>query len=278
MNESNMPGGAQAVERALSIVEYVASVETPVTVSEIAQHVGLNRNTAYRLTRTLEARDYLEVDNGAYTLGPRLVVLSQAALRRNILLRKSDPVLQEVSDRLGEVVNLGIRRGDEVFYLSRWETSEPGLGVYVRTGQRAPLYASALGKVLLAGMPHDARDQYYRRCPFRTYTPQTIATSSDLEAAVRSAEAMGYAEDLEELSLGVRCVAVPIRVGGAIIAAASVSAPLARCTDERRRLALDLLRNAARRIEDALTTVRSVVPTVADVVGTENLGGGPERP
>jgi DNA-binding IclR family transcriptional regulator len=268
MNESNMPGGAQAVERALSIVEYVASVETPVTVSEIAQHVGLNRNTAYRLTRTLEARDYLEQDNGAYTLGPRLVVLSQAAVRRNILLRKSDPVLQNVSDTLGEVVNLGIRRGDEVFYLSRWETSNPGLGVYVRTGQRAPLYASALGKVLLAGLSSDVRAQYYRRCPFRVYTPHTLTTPVALDAAVQAAQRLGYAEDLEELSEGVRCLAVPIRVRGTVLAAASVSAPVARFTDARRGQAQELLREASRRIEDALTTVRTPVPA-----GTE---GGPD--
>jgi DNA-binding IclR family transcriptional regulator len=262
MNESNMPGGAQAVERALSVLEYVASAETPVTVSEIAQNVHLNRNTAYRLTRTLVARDYLEVDDGAYSLGPRLVVLSQSAAHRNVLLSKSDPHLQAVCDTLGEVVNLGIRRGDEVFYLSRWETSEPGLGVYVRTGQRAPLYASALGKVLLAAMPVEARAQYYRRCPFRAYTPHTLTTEADLDRAVRAAEGRGYAEDLEELSEGVRCLAVPIQVNDVVIAAASVSVPVPRFTEERRQRALGELTAAAERIGAALNPIRHGVPTV----------------
>jgi DNA-binding IclR family transcriptional regulator len=254
VKEANIPGGAQAVERALSILEFVAFAQTPVTVSEIAQSVGLHRNTAYRLARALLARDYLEVENGTYTLGPRLVVLSQAASRQNVLLRKSDPFLQEVCDAAGEVVNLGIRRGDEVFYLGRWETNEPRPGVYVRIGERAPLYTSALGKVLLAGMSPEARGQYYRRCPFTAFTAHTITNAEDLEQAIRAVQRTGFAEDLEELSDGVRCVAVPITVNGSVVAATSVSFPVVRYSAENRDRYLAWLRAAAAKIADVLAS------------------------
>lgn len=248
----SMPGGAQAVERALGILEFVASMPAPVTVQEIAKGMDLHRNTAYRLARTLAARDYLEVENGAYTLGPRLAALGQSVGRLNFLVRACDPILQEVSDATGEVVNLGIRRGDQVFYLGRWETTTQHAGVYVRMGQQAPLYASALGKVLLGAMAPEARAAYYRRCPFTPYTAHTVTRAEDLDELVRRALDRGYAEDLEELSEGVRCVAVPVVSDGVVMAAISIALPALRLTEESRAQFVVHLTKAASSVSRAL--------------------------
>ena len=253
MRDVSIPGGAQAVERALGILEYVASQPVPVTVNEIARGLELHRNTAYRLARTLTAWGYLEADNGAYALGPRVAAIARSESRLNRLVRRSDPILQAVCEATSEVVNLGIRRGDEVFYLGRWEGAPQRTGVYVRTGQQAPLYASALGKVLLSGMAPQARTEYYGRCPFTAYTAYTITDPEELEHVVQGVRASGYAEDVEELSEGVRCVAVPIVVSNLTIAAVSIAAPAMRMTPATVLGHRRLLIEAAGQIGEALT-------------------------
>lgn len=247
-----MQGGAQAVERALAILEFVASERAPVTINEIARGLELHRNTAYRLAKTLAAWGYLEAESSAFSLGPRLAVIARSESRLNLLVRRSDPILQGACEAVGEVVNLGIRRADEVFYLGRWEGA-PRAGVYVRTGQRAPLYASALGKILLSTMTPGARAEYYQRCPFVAHTAHTITSPEILESAVQAAQALGYAEDVEELSEGVRCIAVPIVQDGATVAAVSIAAPAIRMTADVVVRHRSLLTDAAARIGDALS-------------------------
>jgi DNA-binding IclR family transcriptional regulator len=248
----SIPEGAQAVERALGVLEYVAAMSGPVTVAEIAKGMQLHRNTAYRLAKTLAARGYLEAENGAFTVGPKLVVLGRAASPLDLLLRRSDQILQEVCDATQEVVNLGVRRLDEVFYLGRWEATAPRAGVYVRTGEQAPLYASALGKVLLSGMGQAARADYYARCPFVAYTARTITRAADLEEQVQGVLAHGYAEDVEELSEGVRCVAVPVAVDGRTVAAISISLPALRFREADREMYVAMLTKAAGDIANSM--------------------------
>ncbi len=246
------PDGAQAVERALGILEFVAAASGAVTASDIAKGVKLNRNTAYRLARTLAARGYLEAENGAFSVGPKLVVLGRSARHLDLLLRRGDPVLQEVCDLTQEVVNLGVRRGDQVFYLGRWEATTPRTGVYVRTGEQAPLYASALGKALLTGLSPESRTDYYQRCPFTPYTDCTITRAGDLEAAVRRVSAQGFAEDNEEFSEGVHCLAVPVVLDGRVAAAISISFPAMRFSAEDRPRHVAMLSKAASDIAGAM--------------------------
>jgi IclR family KDG regulon transcriptional repressor len=248
MKDGHAPEGAQAVERVLGILEYVAAQNLPVRLNDIAEHLKLHRNTAYRLARTLVARDYLDIDDGAYVLGPMAVVLGQSNSRDNILLRKSSPYLQEISRTIGEVTNLGLLRSHEVFYLGRWEDTTNHVGVYVRTGQRAPIYASALGKVFLSAMSLSEREECYKRQPLRAYTAHTLTDVADLERAVLTVRELGYAVDLEELSEGVSCIAVPLVIGGETLAAISISCPTIRFTPDSRRRYVDMLLTVSKNI------------------------------
>ncbi len=248
MKDGSRPEGAQAVERALDILEYVFVQNVPVRLNEISEHLKLHRNTAYRLARTLVARDYLDVDDGAYVLGPMAIVLGQSSSRNNILLRKSSPYLQEANRITGEVINLGLLRSQAVFYLGRWEDTTQHVGVYVRTGQRAPIYASALGKVFLAAMTLREREDYYKRQPLIAYTPHTLLDIGDLERAIQVVRERGYAVDLEELSEGVSCIAVPLVIGGETLTAISLSCPTIRFTPDNQARYVDLLVTVSKNI------------------------------
>lgn len=225
---AKIPDGAQAVARAFSILELVLFEETPVKLADIAHKLGLHRNTTYRLARTLVAMGYLEVVDGGYVAGPKTIAIGRAPGPKSLLLRKCEPYLRSLCAAIGEVTNLGILNGDEVLYLGRWEETDAMPGVYVRIGQQAPLYASALGKVLLAGLSDDERRAYYRRCAWTRFTANTVTSAERLEDMIHQVKTVGYAEDLEELVPGIRCIAVPIQVRGLTIAAVSIAFPAFR--------------------------------------------------
>ncbi len=260
MKDKAIPSGAQAVERALSILEYVALANKPATVDEIAENTRLHRNTAYRLIRALAARDYLDVEDGTYSLGPMAIVLGQSTSRDKVLLRMCEPHLQELCETIGEVVNLGLLRQWEIFYLGRWEPSEPTPGIYVRTGQRAPLYASALGKMMLASMSLRDREAYYSKCQLIRYTRHTITNLDQLRAIVAMVEERGYGEDVEEISEGVRCIAKPIVANKEVVGVASISIPTVRFSEEKKSRHLKELEKAVARIGQELSLPRLVAP------------------
>lgn len=254
MNDELVPSDVQAVESALAILELVASHPAPVKLVQVSRDLDLNRNTAYRLTRALVALDYLDVGDRGYVLGPKPLILSRSTTIGALLLRKSEPHMQELCDSTKEITNLGICRRDEVFYLSRWETANPQPGLYIRTGEHAPLYASALGKVFLAGMSPERRDSYYRRCSFKKFTERTIDNAEELEESVKAAGQSGFARDVEEVSAGVRCVAVPLKVDDVTVAALSISFPTIRfITDVEERYA-SLLTETSHAISRELRT------------------------
>ena len=196
---------------------------------------------------------YLESVDGTYAAGPKTIALGRSSGRRNLLLRKCQPHLQALCNELGEVTNLAVLNGDEVLYLERWEQTDTSAGLYVRSGQEAPLYASALGKVFLASWNSDERRDYYRRCSFVAHTPHTLTTPAALEAAITEVEQNGFAEDLEELMVGVRCLAVPIIVHGMTIAAFSVAIPVFRFQPAEKMHYVKLLKATAVRISAELS-------------------------
>lgn len=252
MDSPREVGGTQAIERALSVLEFVVTSQSPVGLSEITNALRLNRNTVYRLVRMLVLRQYLDVDNGSYTVGPMVIVLAQAQSKNVLLLRQCEPRLQDLSERTGECINLGILRGDEVFYLGRWEPTVDRTGLYIKVGQRAPLYASGLGKVFLASMSPEDRRDYYRRQALARLTPYTITNVDDLEQVVETVKREGFAQDIEEVTEAIRCVAVPLIVGGSLVAAISIAFPTVRYSPERISEYTQKLTRAAHSIADQI--------------------------
>jgi DNA-binding IclR family transcriptional regulator len=97
-----------------------------------------------------------------------------------------------------------------------------------------PAYCTAAGKVHLAFMSDEEIDSILPNREFKKFTDNTITDRETLRKELREVEEKGYAIDDEELDLGVRCVAAPIRdYTRRIVGAISVSGPAMRINDER---------------------------------------------
>jgi DNA-binding IclR family transcriptional regulator len=223
---------AKTVEKALRLLEIVR-FEQPVRPVSLAHQLGLTRSNVHRLLATLEALSYVEKDGSAYRLGLKAFVLGSGVVQRDELLDAARDYMVTLSEFANENVNLGVRLENEVVYLNKVE--RPHLLKLDQTlGGTDPLYCTALGKVLLAGLDSHSLSKYLKGQKLVGRTSKTITTPKSLLSHIEQVRRQGYAVDLEELSFGIHCIAAPIRNHNSqTIAAVSVSAPSIRLTKSK---------------------------------------------
>jgi len=141
-------------------------------------------------------------------------------MMRNLDIRRvALPYLEEASKEIGENVNLAIMDGMEIVYLERIKTQQI-LNVNLQVGSRLPVYSTSMGKVMLAFLPQDRLEEVLGKIVFQPLTPYTITNKEHLRKELKKIRKRGFAVNNEELSLGLRSVAAPVRnFEGEVIAA-----------------------------------------------------------
>ena len=226
MVEERRAASVQSVDRAFAVLEALAADERPVGIAELVDLTGLPQGTVHRLLQSLHQRGYVRRDAARkYSLGTSAVRLADAAQRA--MVRSARPHLAELVAISGETANLAVLEGDDVVYVAQ-VPSPHTLRMFAEVGRHVPPHSTAVGKVLLAGMPRERALAVLRRTGLAARTPETI---TDLDAFVTELDlvtAQGWAADEEEQETGVRCVAVPVGAPGAALAALSLSGPADR--------------------------------------------------
>ncbi|HEY7364523.1 MAG TPA: IclR family transcriptional regulator [Methylomirabilota bacterium] len=238
---------ASPVLKALAILAHVAGVSGPLTLTALSAAAALPKPTAHRLARLLEGAGLLGKDGltRRYVVGPALLELGFNALRNAPAQRNRRLILERLSGKLGETINLAMLAGDEVLYLDRVEASWP-LRMDFKPGSRVPIHATANGKLLLAYAEPAVRARLLRTLRLPAMTPRTITDRARLEAQLLAIRRQGYSEDDGEFLAGVCCLAVPIRARGShVVAGLAVSAPSARFNLDKARAHLGDLQSTA---------------------------------
>jgi DNA-binding IclR family transcriptional regulator len=107
--------------------------------------------------------------------------------------------------------------------------SKEVIKVSASIGKAEPIHASSVGKCLLAFQKDKTKERMLGNKEMPAYTQNTICTLDDLEAELEKIRSMGYAVDNEEVNIGVRCVAAPIRnYRGETLSCIGVSGPATR--------------------------------------------------
>jgi DNA-binding IclR family transcriptional regulator len=215
---------SQSVDRALTVLASLA--EGPTSLEQAAARLGVHKSTALRLLRTLEEHGFVHRQaDYRYRLGGGLFSLAQLALESIDVRGVAAPHLAALNDRCGHTVHLAVYEDGEATYVDKLESRYP-VRMYSRIGKRAPLTASAVGKVLLAGLPPARRSELAYRLEYPVYTPRSLRTAEALLAELETVREQGWAMDRSEYEESVNCVAVPIRgIEGRVIAACSISTP-----------------------------------------------------
>ena len=228
-------GYVKSVDKALALLERLGEAENALSLSDLAERVGLPLPTAHRLLTTLQRRRFVQFDNGQsqWSIGVRTFIVGNAFLPRRNLVRQALSIMRHLMEQSGETTNLAVESSGEAVFLAHVECRDM-MRASSRPGSRVRLYCSGVGKALLSAMPDAEVTRILHEHGLQRITANTIDSPERLRAVLAETRVKGYAYDNEEHALGVRCVAAPIfDESGHALAAISVSGPTARITDDR---------------------------------------------
>jgi IclR family pca regulon transcriptional regulator len=242
-----------SLARGLAVIRSFGTGRGTLSVAEVAREVGISRAAARRCLHTLSVLGYASSTNGAYELGPSVLTLGYAYLASTPAARVAQPILERVTDRLHESCSLAGLDGDEIVYIAR-SAAPRILSIGVTVASRLPAYCTSMGRVLLSALPADALHRLLVALVPERHTPRTIVQKRALRAEIDRVRERGFAIVDEELELGLRSIAVPVRrAGDRVVAAVNVGVHAARFTPAAmEREILPVLQSAAAEIGQSL--------------------------
>jgi DNA-binding IclR family transcriptional regulator len=210
------------------------------TVAELAQIAGCPMPTAYRYVALLKELELLrQGPTGTYHPTARVMPIARAAQLANGVARISRPVVTDTAARLRETVMLLQHLGDSVICIEMAECDRAMRFTFQR-GHSMPLGIGASGKMALACLPADIQAANVPR----------LTGDHALQRELDLAKARQYATSEAEVDEGVWACSVPVPISGGGPFVLSVAGPAARIDDAAKAVALEVLRDSARRIRE----------------------------
>jgi IclR family transcriptional regulator, KDG regulon repressor len=243
-----------SVDRAMKIIDLFTEKEKELKLTEISQYLNLHKSTVHGLLRTLAHHGYIDQnpETEKYKLGLRFIEKGTLVLNGLDLRRIAQPHLTEMAAKYGETTHLAILEDGEAVYIDKIE-GHSAIGMYSRIGKRAPIYCTAVGKILISDKTAEFIEEIANRQSFTIHTVHTVKNKEELIAHIQAAAEQGFALDDEELEVGLRCAAVPIfNNKKEIVASMSISGPTTRLGKEKLGEVIEDLKFHARKISDKL--------------------------
>ncbi len=246
------PDFMQSLARGLQVLEAFAELGPGQSIADLSRHTGLARGVVARCLHTLAATGYAEQDGRQFSVRPKVLRLAQGYLSDRSLSAQAQPLLEQLRDDLGESCSLGVLDGADVLYVARASRSRI-MAVGLHVGSRLPAWCTSMGRVLLAGLPLAERAALIP-VELPAHTAHTITDHALLDATLETVAREGLAVIDQELEVGLRSVAVPVRDGaGRVVAALNLGAnALEYGVEDLRERVAPSLRLASQRLSAAM--------------------------
>lgn len=201
----------QSLVRAFSILElYISTNKNEWTINEISETLDINKSTVYGLVDTLVYLGYLQKNNNKkITLGVKFLAYQKKIPLNKLLNQTVKPYMDEISKKFSESANSAVMLNGNMFYLDK--VSVVG-SVSISNDMNGSqyLHCTGLGKCLLAFSDNSVFEYYSKNNKLKKMTKNTITDMNDLKGHLDKIKLQGYAIDNEELSIGLKCYAVPV--------------------------------------------------------------------
>lgn len=225
----------QTLQRAIAILDSFSPNKPDLGVREAARIVGLSSSTTGRLLASLKELGVLDQNPKTHTYSLGGKVLTWANIYTNTLdvRNLSMSALQQLHQDTQETISLYVMEGDERVCVERLESPQ-NVRIVARIGRRLPLYAGSAGKVFLAFLPEERRNEILNHTDFTPFTSQTITDRERLMEELEKIKSQGFAVSRGEWTSDASGVAAPIfNSSREIVAAITISGPSQRFTDEK---------------------------------------------
>jgi IclR family pca regulon transcriptional regulator len=216
------------LEKGLTVIEAFDQERPRLTISEVAALTGLTRAAARRYLLTLTHLGFIAQDRKMFALTPKVLRLGQSYLHSARLPRIIEPELHKLAYAMKEASSAGVLDGNDVICIAAASAGRV-VSPTMQPGSRVPAYCTGNGRVLLAALPQDEVEAWVSRQAMTALTPHTIVHPERLSIEIARARSLGYACIDQELELGLRTVALPLKnYRGDVVASMNISVHAAR--------------------------------------------------
>ncbi|BCB77903.1 hypothetical protein Pflav_043130 [Phytohabitans flavus] len=181
----------QSLERGLAVIK-AFDTHTELTLSEVARATGLSRGVARRFLHTLVSLGYMSTDGRQFSLRPRVLELGYAYMSNLMLPEIARPHLESLAEKVNEACSITVLEETDVVYVAR-VPSRHLMGIVINVGTRLPAYATATGRVLLAGLGQAELDEQLTSVRLKRRTERTTVDAGQLRASSRRSAGSGTA-------------------------------------------------------------------------------------
>ena len=247
----------KSASRVMAILELVSKYPHGLSLSEICEKIGMPKSSTHELLSVLEQRNFLQLDHKKFRIGIKVFELGQTVSRNLDILKAIRPHLKWLSAEYSMTTQFGILECNEVIYLSKIKNVS-GISVESQVGSRLPAHVTALGKAMLSLLPEDVLLKNYSGYVFEKYSTNTCVSTGELLERIIQIKEKGYAEDCEEFTQGVFCLAVAVpEIRTNTLGAISISMPLDEWKKVEKEKIIENLRLAGNRILEEATSYYS---------------------
>jgi DNA-binding IclR family transcriptional regulator len=254
MGHNEMSDKNQSLERIVSILDCFSLDEPVLGVREVARKTGLSHSTAGRLMASMKSLGMLNQDPETltYMMGSKMLAWAGIYTVASDIRSISLPIMVKLQEKTRETISLYVLEGNDRVCVERLESPET-VRIVARIGRRIPLYAGSAGKVFLAFLPEDRREEILKETELVPMTRRTITDLGELRSDLSRIRKRGYAVSKGEWILEAAGVAAPIfDQTGRISAALTISGPAQRFTEDKINEMVPLVKSGSAEISREL--------------------------
>ncbi len=229
ISERDIMGG---LAKGLAVIETFTAERPRQSIAEVSAASGLDRATARRCLLTLAHNGYADYDGKFFTLTPRVLRLGTACLATMPLPQIVQPLLDRLSEEIGESSSVSVLDGAEIVYVAR-AAQQKVMSIALMPGSRLPAYCTSMGRVLLAALPEAEAAAILGSAALPARTPRSLTDPVAVLAELSRVRAAGHAVNDQEIEIGLRSIAVPVMNGrGKVVAALNIGLAASRASLE----------------------------------------------
>lgn len=244
----------RALARGLTILALFDIEHPEWGLTEICEQTGMSKTTAYRMVRTLEAKDFLVHDPATerYHLGKATIPAAYVALSYVGFVRAARPFLEALAEATGETVELTVGGAGGAVVVDQVATTHP-FRLNLPTGRTLSNVANSSFRMHVAFRPVAEQRKILRSVQLRL-TPNTMTDPEEIVRRLAADRRNGLSYDMEEQDLGVCAVSAPVfERDGSLEAVVTVVAPAERFGARERKKKAEAVKTAAARMTEYLS-------------------------
>ncbi|MEZ5751669.1 MAG: IclR family transcriptional regulator C-terminal domain-containing protein [Paracoccaceae bacterium] len=221
-----------SLAKGLSVLEAFGQGPARLSVSQAAEVAGLDRAGARRCLLTLTELGYLHHDGKFFSLTPKVLRLGVGALSAMPLAQVVQPWLEQLSEKIGESVSVSVLDDTEIVYVAR-AAQKRVMSIGLMPGSRLPAHCTSMGRVLLAALPKAQAADIVSRSDLTPRTVNSVTDPGRIAAILETVRMQGFAMVDQEVEIGLRSLAVPLRnAQGRVVAALNAGVSAAQRDDQ----------------------------------------------